>query len=196
MMWLGFLGATEITFAKSNPSVSGGQVSIEIQRAFTFGDALSGAFGKDLDHAKEAVRQGVVWRVGNHFGQRRFGRLEACGSVAAQHRCPLHGVDECRANDCFNVVGVEAEGLFEKACALATCLRDPSRGAPRHALEIQVHRVRMGRPRRAPSLRRDQLRSQLIGKAAPISSCMSNRSVIGLSKRSAHRWLLVSALMS
>src|SRR5215216_6053156 len=37
------LGATEITFAKANPHVSGGQISIQLQRPLTFGNALSGA---------------------------------------------------------------------------------------------------------------------------------------------------------
>src|ERR1700675_800538 len=37
-----FLCSTEITFGKPNPHVSGGQISIQCQRALTFGDALSG----------------------------------------------------------------------------------------------------------------------------------------------------------
>jgi hypothetical protein len=109
-----FLCSTEITFGKPNPHVSGGQISIQCQRALTFGDALSGTFGKDLDHAKETMRQSVVWRERKYLGQRRFGCHEACGPVASQHGSSPHGIDECRADDCFNVVRIQAQGLFEK----------------------------------------------------------------------------------
>src|SRR5450631_3499161 len=64
----GFLGATEITFAKSDPRVSRGQISIQRQRALAFGDARGGMFGKNLDDAKEAMRKGVVWCVRQYLG--------------------------------------------------------------------------------------------------------------------------------
>ena len=55
----------------------------------------------------------------------------------------------------------------------------------------------MGRPRRAPSLHRNQLRSQLVGEArAKFVLHVKEIGDIGLSNRSAQRWLPVSASMS
>lgn len=48
-MGLSLLGATDENLAKSDKGVRAGEVSIEFQCAFAFGDALRGAFGQDFD---------------------------------------------------------------------------------------------------------------------------------------------------
>ena len=48
-MSLGFLGVTGKHFTDSDSSMGVGKISIELQRMFTFGDALCGALGEYVD---------------------------------------------------------------------------------------------------------------------------------------------------
>ena len=48
-MSLGFFGATYKNLSQSNNKMGGGEISIERQRMFTFGDALRSALGEYLD---------------------------------------------------------------------------------------------------------------------------------------------------
>ena len=44
-----FFGATHINLTKSDSGVGAGEISIERQRMFTFGDALRSALGEHVD---------------------------------------------------------------------------------------------------------------------------------------------------
>ena len=48
-MSLCFFGATDENLTKSDNGMGGGEISIQRQRMFTFGDALRGALGQYLD---------------------------------------------------------------------------------------------------------------------------------------------------
>ncbi len=50
-MSLGFLGATGENLAKSDKGMGVGEIAIQRQRMFTFGDALDGALRQDLNVA-------------------------------------------------------------------------------------------------------------------------------------------------
>ncbi|MGY4573921.1 hypothetical protein [Bradyrhizobium sp. USDA 3256] len=84
-----FLSSAEIALPKSNPHISGGEISIQHQCMLTFGDTLGGAFGKDPHDTEEAVGAGVVWHGRNYLGQSPFGCHEARGPVAGQHEATM-----------------------------------------------------------------------------------------------------------
>jgi hypothetical protein len=73
---LGFFGATDNNLAKSDNGMRVGEIAIQLQRMFTFGDALRGALGLYLDKAQNRVAARIVWDRRQGFGQLRFGRRE------------------------------------------------------------------------------------------------------------------------
>jgi hypothetical protein len=53
-----------------------GEISIQRQRMFTFGDALCGALGEYLDKSQKLMGTRMVWDRRQDFGQFRFGGRE------------------------------------------------------------------------------------------------------------------------
>ena len=51
-MSLCFFRATDINLSNSDNAMGGGEISIQRQGMFTFGDALCGALGEDVDKPK------------------------------------------------------------------------------------------------------------------------------------------------
>ena len=56
----GFFGAADENLTESNGGMSVGEISIQRQRVFAFGDALGGAPGPDLDNAQQHMGERVV----------------------------------------------------------------------------------------------------------------------------------------
>ena len=60
-MSLRLLGATDENLTESDSGVRVGQISIELQRMFTLGDALGGATGEYFDKPQEQMAGRVAW---------------------------------------------------------------------------------------------------------------------------------------
>ena len=75
-MSLCLFGATDENLTKSDKGMSSGEISIQRQRMFTFGDALRSALGIDADMSQRHMAGRMVRDQGQGFGQLRFGRSE------------------------------------------------------------------------------------------------------------------------
>ena len=73
---LGFFGATDKYLTKSDSGMSVGEISIQRQRMFTFGDALGRALGEHFDNSQPHMAMRMVWDRRQGFGQLCFGRRE------------------------------------------------------------------------------------------------------------------------
>ena len=73
---LGFFGATDKNLTKSDKGMGVGEISIQRQRMFTFGDALCRALGAYVDKSQRHMAARMVWDRRQGFGQLRFGRRE------------------------------------------------------------------------------------------------------------------------
>ena len=71
-----FFGATDKNLAKSDKGMGVGEISIQLQRMFTFGDALRSALGEYLDMSQAHMAARMVRDRRQGFGQFRFGRRE------------------------------------------------------------------------------------------------------------------------
>ena len=60
--WCGFGGAANEILAETDPGVRVGQVAIQCQRLFAFGNGLGAAVGKHLDDAQKQVGHGMARR--------------------------------------------------------------------------------------------------------------------------------------
>ena len=60
-MSLGFFGATDKNLAKSDEGMGAGKISIQLQRVFTFGDALRRALGEYVDKSQPRMAPRMVW---------------------------------------------------------------------------------------------------------------------------------------
>ena len=71
-----FFGATDKHLTPSDTGMSVGEISIERQRMFTFGDALCRALGENVDKSQPHMATRMVRDRRQGFGQFRFGRRE------------------------------------------------------------------------------------------------------------------------
>ena len=130
------------------------------------------------------------------FGQLRFGRGERCNGIAHKQICSADNVCGRRSNERLRIAGINGQREIEKAARSHNIFRVQALIEPSQTLKVEVHRVQF----RACSARRASAAMSSVFSAPAsretISSCMSNRSARGLSKRSAQRWLPVSASMS
>ena len=67
-MGLGFFGAKEVDITYPYPGMRIGEISIQRQRVLTFGDALRGALGQDVDKSQQRVAKRVVRDRRQRFG--------------------------------------------------------------------------------------------------------------------------------
>src|ERR1700727_1707979 len=72
-MDLGFLGVTAKNLGKTDNSVSVGQISIQDQRALTFGNASGNAVADDMDSAHHQVSESMFGSQRQRPSQSRFG---------------------------------------------------------------------------------------------------------------------------
>ena len=94
----------------------------------------------------------------------RRGRREARGPVVACIVCCDNPIDGCRTYERVDIAGIERQGALKENARLQVILRIQRLIQPSHPLKIEVHRVGIGRPFRAPRLGTDQLHLQLIGE--------------------------------
>ena len=186
-MGLGLRAATEKKLGETDEGMSVGQIAIQRQRLLAFGDALGRRFVKIWTHPR------YIWARA-WFGTRDRALVKAAS--AAAKGAFRSSVERVGAKRHFNnraeptsasiLSGSSARARSKKsrACDMysgsSPCSRKP-------ALEIQVHRIRMGeRSARRASASMSWAFSVLASRDT-ISSCMSNRSATGLSNRSAQR---------
>ena len=79
---LGFFGVADANLSNANKVMGAGEISIQRQRVFAFGDALRGAPRQNVDISQVHMAAGMVRDRRQGFGQLRFGRRK--------HRCPIH----------------------------------------------------------------------------------------------------------
>src|SRR5271165_4351445 len=118
-----------------------GEISIELQRMFTFGDALRGALGVYLDKPQQHMAARVVRDRRQGFGQFRFGRREGRHGIADKKICARWRVRERRSDERVDIVWIGSERAMEKAARLRDIVGGPTLIDPSQTLKIEVHRV-------------------------------------------------------
>ena len=84
-----FFGATDKNLTKSDKGMGLGEISIQRQRMFTFGDALCSALGQYVDKSQVHMAARMVWDRRQGFGQFRFGRREGRHGIGHKRNCAL-----------------------------------------------------------------------------------------------------------
>ena len=98
----------------------------------------------------------MVWDRGQGFGQLRFGRREGRRGIGHKQTDARDHVRARRSDERVDVVGVGGERAIEKASRLRHVVRGHALVEPSHALKIEVHRVGVRGPFRAPRLGGDE----------------------------------------
>ena len=156
-MSLGFFGAADKNLTKSDNGMGAGEISIQRQRMFTFGDALCGALREYVDKSQLHMCARMVRDRGQGFGQLRFGRSEGCRGIGHKGICALDRVRARRSNERVDIVGIGGERAIEKAARLRHIVRGRTLIEPSQTLKIEVHRVRVRGLFRASRLGGDEL---------------------------------------
>ena len=138
---LGFFGATDKNLSKSDSGMGAGEISIQRQRMFAFGDALRSALGEYVDksqqHMADAHGPGPTTRLWSTLlrPQRRppWDR--------SQRNCALDRVRARRSNERVDIVGIGDERAIEKVARLRDIVRGQTLIEPSQTLKIEVHRV-------------------------------------------------------
>ena len=117
-MSLCFFGATDENLAKSDNGMGAGEISIQLQRMFAFGDALRRALGDYLDKSQCHMAARMVRDRRQGFGQLRFGRREGRHGIGHKGNCALDHVRARRSNERVDIVGIGGERAIEKAARL------------------------------------------------------------------------------
>ena len=120
---LGFLGVTDINLTESENGMGAGKISIELQRMFTFGDALRAAPGEYLDKSQVQMRARVVWDRRQGFGQLRFGGGEGRHRFCQEQGRAVDRVRAPRSNKRLDIVGIGGKRAIEKAARLRHIVR-------------------------------------------------------------------------
>ena len=84
-----FFGTTDENLTKSDKGMGAGKISIQLQRAFTFGNALQSALGQYFDIPQQPMGARVVWDRRQGFGQLRFGCCEGRDGIGHKEICAL-----------------------------------------------------------------------------------------------------------
>ena len=115
-----FFGATDKNLTQSDNGMGVGEISIQRQRMFTFGDALCGALGRyvDISQAPYGRAHGRDRRQG--FGQLRFGRSEGRHGIGHKRSAPASHVRARRSNERSTLSGSAASARSKKLRACAT----------------------------------------------------------------------------
>ena len=159
-MSLCFFGATDKNLSKSDKGMGDGEISIQLQRMFTFGDALSSAPGQNVDKTQVHVAARMVRDRRQGSGQFRFGRGH--GRLAIGHK-EVYGLDNVRArrlNESVDIAGIGGERQVEKTARSRYIIRGISLVEPSQTLKKKVHRVGVSGLFRAPRLGGGELRVQ------------------------------------
>ena len=157
-MSLCFFGATDENLAKSDSGMGVGEISIQRQRMFTFGDALRGALGAYLDKFPTYIWP-RAWSGTEDKALVNFASAAAkaaVGSVTKEMYARDH-VRARRSDERVDIVGIGGERAIEKAARLRDIVRGPTLVEPSQALKIEVHRVGVRGLFRASRLGGDEL---------------------------------------
>ena len=141
-----FFGATDINLTKSDIGMGLGEISIQRQRMFTFGDALCRALGAHVDKSQQHMARRMVRDRGQGFSQFRFGRSEGRHRIGQIGKCALDEVRPRRSNERVDMVGIGGERAIEKAARLRDMVRGRALIEPSQTLKIEVHRVQGSEP--------------------------------------------------
>jgi hypothetical protein len=141
-----------------------GEISIQRQRLFTFGDALGRALGPYVDNSQLQMRSRVVQGRGQSLGQLRFGCREGRHGIGRKEIYARQRVRSRRSNERLDIVGIGGERAIEKAARLRHIVRDQTLIEPGQPLKIEVHRVRVRSPFRPSRLGGDELGVQRAGQ--------------------------------
>ena len=112
---LRFVGATDENLTKSDTGMGAGKISIQLQRMFTFGDALCRALGQDFDKSQPHMAKRVVWDRGQGFGQLRFGGGEGRHRIRHTEQVRPQAVRTRRSDERVDIVGIGGERAIEEA---------------------------------------------------------------------------------
>ena len=138
---LAFFGATDKNLTQSDSAMGVGEIAIQRQRMFTFGDALCGALGEHLDKSQPQMAKRMVRDRGQGFGQLRFGRSEGRRGIGYKGICALDRVRDRRSSERVNIVGIGGQRAFVKAARLRHIVRGGSLVEPSQTLKVEIHRV-------------------------------------------------------
>ena len=130
-----------------------------------FSNALDRAVRKNMHNTQIHMGLRVPWGHGQSLDQGRLGSGEARGPVSVRKVSAAIKVNYGRADQCFDVTGIERQARSKKPRACVMYSGVISLVHTSHALEIQVHRIRMQRTFRPPRLGLNQLSIQRVGKS-------------------------------
>jgi hypothetical protein len=136
-----FLGVPNQSLAKADRGVGEDEISIQSQRKLTFGDALCGAPGEDLDMSQHPQRKRMVGDQRQGCGQFRFGRREGRFGVGCKGVRAREHVRSPRFDDRIDVAGIGGDRAIEKAARLCDSVGRYTPVEPGPTLKIEVHRV-------------------------------------------------------
>ena len=117
-MSLGFFGATDKNLTESDSGMGVGEISIQLQRMFTFGDALGRALGQYVDKSQKHMASRMVRNQRQGFGQFHFGRYESPAGSVTKEICALDLIRARRSNQRVDIVGVGQQRAIEKTARL------------------------------------------------------------------------------
>src|SRR5580704_18188865 len=140
-MRLSFLEATDKKLTISDKGMCAGEISIQRQRLFTFGDALRRALGPYVDNSQLQMRACVVQGRGKGLGQLRFGCREGCQGIGRKEIHARQRVRSRRSDERLDIVGIGGERAIEKSARPRNISGDQTLIEPRQPLKIEVHRV-------------------------------------------------------
>src|SRR5271154_1532485 len=100
---LRLFGATQKKLANSDKGVGGGEISIQRQRMFTFGNALRSAVRYYLEKPQDPMTARMVWERRQGFGQLRFGPREGGHGIGYKGICAVNNVRRRRPNECIDI---------------------------------------------------------------------------------------------
>ena len=83
-----------------------GEVSIQRQPMFTFGDALGSALGQNVDKPQPRVAKRVVGNGRQGYGQLGLCRSEGCDGIGDKGQRGLYQVHESRSDKRLDIAGV------------------------------------------------------------------------------------------
>ena len=122
---LRFFGATDKNLTKSDRGMGAGEISIQRQRMFAFGDALRGALGEYVDKSQPHMAARMVRDRRQGFGQFRFGRREGRRGIGDKGIYALDRLHARRSNERVDIVGIGESARSKKlrACAILSGVR-------------------------------------------------------------------------
>jgi hypothetical protein len=160
-----FFGAAYKNLSQPNSKMGVGEISIQLQRVLTFGDALCGALGQYVDKSQQPMAARMVRDRRQGSGQLSLGRRERRRAIVHKEMCAFNYVRCRRSNERVDIVGIGNERAIAKAARLRQIVRGSAFIVPSQPLKIKVHRVGGRRLFRASRLGGGELGVQRVCQA-------------------------------